>query len=160
MPLKPPRPCASKGCAALVRGARYCPDHAHLARKDKGRRDKKKGQAYDKHRRETPGLMEAEALRSSTKWQRFRVWFLARNSLCCNPGGWHKAPRMAEQVHHIVGLAHGTEAALDPTNCAPLCTRCHARIEANERKGKPTQHLFNAWIKSMKEDQQSGVDGG
>jgi 5-methylcytosine-specific restriction endonuclease McrA len=45
-------------------------------------------------------------------------------------------------VHHILGLLTHPELAYNESNLASLCDACHNQIEALERKGEPTQHLF------------------
>lgn len=49
---------------------------------------------------------------------------------------------LADDVHHVRGLAEAPHLALDPDNCRPLCRACHVAVEAEERAGRPTQHLF------------------
>ena len=87
----------------------------------------------------------ARKIRNSSRWQRFRKWFLNRHPLCCDPFGNHKrdgGPEAATCVHHIVGLVVAPDLAFDEDNAAALCTRCHAQIEVRERRGERTRQLF------------------
>lgn len=96
----------------------------------------------------------AVRIRNSHRWQRFREWFRRRYPLCCDPFGHHAEDGVIEatdHVHHIIGLEERSDLAFDDRNCAPLCTACHARVEAMERRGEPTVHLFKEW--------QGEVDG-
>lgn len=49
---------------------------------------------------------------------------------------------MMDELHHIVGLAVDPHRAFAHDNVAPLCTRCHARVETMERDGQSTAKLF------------------
>jgi 5-methylcytosine-specific restriction protein A len=132
MPTAPQRPCLHPGCSALVPSG-YCAAHA-----------KNRHAEYDKTRRkDDPRLREAARIRSGRQWQEVRAIHKARNPLCCDPfnleGRW-KEPTYAS--HHVVPLIERPDMAYDMTNLAPLCMRCHNRIEAMERDGQETQSLF------------------
>lgn len=136
MPASPSKPCRHPGCAALVTVGSYCPPHIRVPVAKA---------VYDAtRRRDDPALAEAARIRNSARWQRFRHWFRARHPLCSDPFGDHgemQAP--AKQVHHVLSLATRPDLACDETNCRPICTVCHARIEGMERAGQPTAHLFD-----------------
>jgi 5-methylcytosine-specific restriction endonuclease McrA len=100
---------------------------------------------YDQRRKRNPRLREAKRIRDSAQWQRFRKWFGERHPLCCDPFDTHEV-RAMDQVHHIVPIGERPELALVESNCAPLCTACHAQIEAMERRGESTQGLFGEWM--------------
>lgn len=62
---------------------------------------------------------------------------LGRNPLCQDPFGdhaRHRATVPASQVHHVEGVATAPDKAFDLDNLQSVCTRCHARIEAAERR--------------------------
>lgn len=135
MPTKPLIPCRATGCPNLVsRG--YCDQHAHL----QGERWKR----YDStKRRYDPALAQAAQIRNSAQWQAVRKLHGAQYPLCCDPfGDHHHVPAFNQQSHHIHPLATHPGLAFDLSNLAPLCTRCHSRVEQMERQGKPTAHLF------------------
>ncbi len=75
---------------------------------------------------------QAQRIRSSTRWQRLRRWFLRRNPLCTDPFGHHATDHQviaATQVHHIQPIATHPDLAFDPSNLQALCTACHSRSE-------------------------------
>ena len=123
------------------------PTHAQLTR---GRRDA--GLEYERRRRADPGLRQAQRIRNSARWQRFRNWFKRRHPLCCDPFGWHREDGVTvptAQVHHITSLAARPDLACVESNCAPLCSRCHAKVEAMERAGKATRQLFEGFQREV-----------
>lgn len=101
---------------------------------------------YDRHRRtSSPALHRAKRIRSSVAWQQVRRSVLNRNPLCCDPLGQHAALKRIEpatQVHHILPLVTHPDLAFTRSNLAAICTGCHSQIEAQERAGRPTAHLF------------------
>lgn len=87
----------------------------------------------------------ADKIRSSGAYQRFRAAFRQRWPLCCDPFGTHAEADRIEptaHVHHVVPIEQAPDRALDETNCAPLCTACHGRVEQLASKGKETARLF------------------
>lgn len=92
----------------------------------------------------------ADNLRGSTRWQRFRAWFRARHPVCADPLGLHDltgeptdvADRRDLHVHHIVPVNEDPTTAFVEANCAALCVQCHNEIEAMERRGDETRTLF------------------
>ncbi len=116
--------------------------HAQLTR---GRRDT--DLAYERRRRADPALRQAQRIRSSVRWQRFRRWFKSRHPLCCDPFGYHAEDgrvEPTEHAHHIVPLIERPDLACYESNVAPLCVLCHTKVEAMERRGKATWELFRA----------------
>ena len=90
-----------------------------------------------------PDPTQPQRIRNSSRWQNFRGWFRRRHPVCCDPLGLH--PGVVEPtgpIHHIIPLSERPDLACVESNCAGMCTPCHGQIEALERKGKPTQHLF------------------
>ena len=74
-----------------------------------------------------------------------RKAILKRLPLCLDPFEIHRkdgVSMIAAQVHHIESLQRRPDLAYVLKNLAPLCTACHARIEAMEKKNNPTSHLF------------------
>jgi 5-methylcytosine-specific restriction protein A len=143
MPTTPPRPCRHPACPELVQGGNgLCPAHQGDANARRRR--------YDCKRKADHALAYAAHVRGSVRWQKVRALHKAKFPLCCDPFGEHVArglPAYNEQSHHIVSLAeiYATgqhELAHDLANLAPLCTRCHARVEQMERKGLETRSLF------------------
>lgn len=119
------RPCISPGCTNLVPRGSRCNRHA------KENRDK------------NPQLALATRIRNSSRWARVREAFRRDNPVCRDPLGLHpEGPEPTQDVHHIVPLIERPDLAFDPSNLAPLCTRCHQAIEQKERKGEVTRTLF------------------
>ena len=130
----PRRPCWEPGCRALVdRG--YCEQHRRQT-----------AARYDRQRRADPVLGQPARIRSSARWQRYRAWLKRRHPFCCDPFGKH-GDRLtaAVQVHHVEPLRIRPDLAFTEANTAPVCTACHGRVEAMERTGRDTRHLFAAW---------------
>lgn len=133
MPFDPPRPCTFPGCRELVKGSPRCEAHKHEVRDQ-----------YDETtRRNDPALAMAARLRGSQQWRDIRATVIRCNPLCIDPFGHHSAmPAPATQVHHVDPLASAPHRAFDYANLVPLCTKCHARVEARERNGRATKDLF------------------
>ena|ERR1039458_7136965 len=64
----------------------------------------------------------------STRWRKFRAWFLRLNPLCmkCQAKG---RTTIAEHVHHVKPRKDHPELAFDETNCEGLCQPCHSAEE-------------------------------
>ncbi len=76
---------------------------------------------------------EAQRIRSSKRWTKFRTWFVKRHLFCADPYGVHaRDGRLfpTDHVHHIVPLAVRPELAFRESNCMSLCAKCHGRLEA------------------------------
>lgn len=101
--------------------------------------------AYDATtRRSNAALRMAQTIRTSTAWRTLRKSVMSRNPVCCDPFGEHTlGPEPAKDVHHVFPLITHPHLALVEDNLRPLCRSCHNRIEAMERRGEPTQELFN-----------------
>ena len=88
---------------------------------------------------------KADRLRGSGRYKRFRSWFRKRHPMCCDPFADHVSRGQgaaAVQLHHIIPVTEAPDRLCDPTNAAALCTRCHGKISAMERRGKETRQLF------------------
>lgn len=132
MPNAPLRPCRHPGCPQLITSG-YCEQHRRHSCKT----------VYDQtKRKDDSALANAARIRNSARWRRFRDWFRRRNPLCCDPFADHGPLEPTQQVHHVIGLTVQPALAFTESNCRPLCTRCHARIERMERNGDATQSLF------------------
>jgi 5-methylcytosine-specific restriction protein A len=61
---------------------------------------------------------------SSTRWRRFRDWFLARHPLCakCDEAG---RTTLAAHVHHVKPRRERPDLAFVESNCEALCIPCH-----------------------------------
>ena len=85
----------------------------------------------------------AQKTRDSARWKRFRNNFKRRSPICVDPLSIHQQEvKPVQHVHHVISINKRPELAYKPDNCASLCTECHGKIEALERKGESTQHLF------------------
>ena len=94
-------------------------------------------QRYDRGtRRDDPRLANAAKQRSSARWKKFRLWFMAQFPLCepCKARSFTVA---AQEVHHKIPLRYRPELLCDMLNCMSVCVPCHrsldAEIEARER---------------------------
>ena len=84
-------------------------------------------------------------IRHSRRMSAFARRFRTAHPLCCDPFGEHEkdgVSRLTNQMHHVKPLEAHPELAFVEDNCRPLCTGCHARIEAMERRGLSTEALF------------------
>ena len=114
------------------------------APKTHGQRMRAKGRRH-KDSGDLQATRDAVAFRSSQAWQRLRRYIKRRQPLCFDPFGHHRAEGRSEPtgpVHHIESVESAPEKKRDPANCVGLCTGCHARVEAMERRGDATQGLF------------------
>ena len=61
---------------------------------------------------------------SSTRWVKFRRWFLSEHPLCqrCEAAG---RVTLAVHVHHIKPRKDRPDLAFDEANCEALCQPCH-----------------------------------
>lgn len=118
-----------EGVGDLMSGR--APTYSELKRQRRGR--KARDAEYEARRRRDPALALAQRIRSSASWRKVRALKLARDPLCedCKERGALKA---ATQVHHLEGLAQRPELAFVMTNLASLCSTCHAKREAKERR--------------------------
>ena len=101
MPRRPGRPCAWRGCTALVHGKdRYCTTHLAQVRKEQdGERGSSTARGY------------------GAKWRAIRDEFLKYHPYCARCGA------RATTVHHRSRKRAG--GSDDDGNLEPLCTRCH-----------------------------------
>lgn len=108
MALSAPHPCTAPGCRTLVpRGRARCDVH------------ESKHQAQDRERRGS-----AHARGYDTRWQRYRLSFLATHPLCvmCQEQGRVVA---ASVVDHIKAHKGDQQLFWDPTNHRAVCKPCH-----------------------------------
>lgn len=124
------KPCAHPGCVSFAE-----PQSSRCA---KHRTD------YDRTvRSANPALARAAKIRSSHKWQVTRGAFRSTYPLCCDPFKLHTlGPEPTDPIHHVLPLVTHPELAFDWVNLRPLCVPCHTKVEAMERIGETTQHLF------------------
>lgn len=110
MPKRPKRPCSAPGCPNLT-DDRFCEVHA-----------KQDAQRYEQHQRDP-----ATRRRYGRAWKRIRDRYISTHPLCeeCFKRG---KLTEAEEVHHILPLAHGGTHNED--NLMALCKPCHSRITA------------------------------
>ena len=89
-------------------------------------------------------LTVARHVRNTARWRRLRARHKRLCPICCDPLSRHVGRVMPnDESHHIVGIAVAPGLAYKFENLAPLCTACHHAIELRERRGEPTQYLFN-----------------
>lgn len=98
--------------------------------------------AYDRRRAADPRLAAAARIRNSAAWQRLRAHFLAVHPIC---GACVAA--LATQVHHLQPVERRPDLALCWGNLAPVCSFCHARCNAVERRGESTAYLFAGFVR-------------
>jgi 5-methylcytosine-specific restriction endonuclease McrA len=75
--------------------------------------------------------------RRTYRWRKLRATVLAAEPLCRDIYGLHRAVGRAEpatQVDHIKGVRAFPDLAYAMDNLQPLCTGCHGRKSAEERK--------------------------
>ena len=101
MPRRPGRPCAHRGCTALVHGQeRYCTTHLSQVRKQQ---DSERG--------------SSTARGYGAKWRAIRDEFLQDHPRCARCGA------RSTTVHHRRRKRAG--GSDDEGNLEALCTRCH-----------------------------------
>ena len=113
----PGRACRWPRCPEIVYGEdTYCEEHQAQARR---RYDK----TYDAKRG------SARERGYDTKWDKFREWFMQQpgNQYC------HRCFKQgeivkAEVVHHIIPVSQLPDLKLVPSNCQPLCAKCHSVV--------------------------------
>ena len=121
MPQKPLKPCCAPGCRELIRGARFCAKHEHLAVKQERKvQDQRRGSSAQRG--------------YGYKWQQAREGFLRHNPLCAECQR-HGRVTAALIVDHI--KAHKGDMTLfwDRMNWQPLCKPCHDAKTAREDGG-------------------------
>lgn len=132
MPTSPSKPCAHPGCGALVQQGNRCAVHVADQRRTE-----------DAHRASNSDTELSAKIRNGLQWRKLRVLLMQQNPICCDPHGFHSgAGELTTSIHHIQGLAVAPHLAYDQSNTAPLCIRCHNTVEAMERQGRSTAHLF------------------
>lgn len=88
---------------------------------------------------------DIDAMRGSNRWKRLRSIIRNRDPLCRDPFNAHRDTgiiKITKQIHHIVPAADDPELFFDENNLAGVCTKCHGRIDAMEKKGMDATHLF------------------
>jgi len=88
-------------------------------------------------RRENNEDLKKGKIRSGGRWQRVRELYLRRRPMCEDPHEIHERVQFEEaatEVHHIIRLQDEQELAFTFANLASLCSHCHAKISATERK--------------------------
>lgn len=110
MPYAAPRPCLSPGCRVAAEfGSSYCA--AHKRKPAPRPRDDRRASAQDRG--------------YDARWQRFRLWFLAKHPVCAH------CSRPATDVDHITPHSGPRDPLFwDQDNLQPLCHSCHSRKTA------------------------------
>lgn len=125
MPPRLTRPCNHPGCPNLITEGSYCPEH-----------QKELKRVQKREQRARPGY--DDSFYSSTNWKKLRRIVLARQPLCADPFGVHKARGRTEptaEADHIVPTSKGGSLrSMD--NLQGLCKSCHSRKTAQEVWGK------------------------
>lgn len=88
--------------------------------------------AYDAKRRNDPSW----AFLKTARWRRVRDRKLTRSPLC-EPCLRKDPPRrtVASQVDHVIPRRRRPDLVFEMANLESVCTRCHARKSAEERRG-------------------------
>lgn len=87
----------------------------------------------------------ATKVRNSLRWQKLRACVRKEEPFCWDPFGTHAANDRdvpSSSVHHILRIVERPEFAYHRDNLAAVCDACHGRLEARERHGKSSTHLF------------------
>ena len=124
------QPCRHPGCNALLPSSGYC--EAHKADAPKPRAN------YERWRRRDPKQSAIDRFRSSSAWRELSKRKIRSNPLCEDPYREHDrkgTTETAKQVHHIKGLATHPELGMVWGNLMSVCYGCHARLEADVRRG-------------------------
>ena len=89
---------------------------------------------YNRARRSGPDRSVEDEVVSSARWKDLRARVLRDEHVCraCAAAG---RTELATQVDHVVPVRVRPDLAYDLSNCAPLCTVCHAAKSASERRG-------------------------
>lgn len=134
MPEAAPRPCMRPACPEMASVGGYCVTHARPS-----------GRLYDRGRRQQVAtLATAARIRSTSRWRVVRVHERRKWPLCCDPFA-SGCRQPTAQINHIEGLASRPDLAYVESNHAPVCTACHAKVSAIERRGDDTASLFAGW---------------
>jgi 5-methylcytosine-specific restriction enzyme A len=104
MPVSAPKPCAAPGCPALVRGSRFCGEHAH--RTSEARAAGGRGTATERG--------------YGARWQKAREAYLVAHPLCVNCKK-HGRVTAARVVDHIVPHRGDETLFWDESNWQALC---------------------------------------
>lgn len=113
---KPPVVCRALGCSnATTNRYGYCDDCLDHARR---KRSKRRGDPFY----------------WSTRWKKFRAWYIGKNPLCemCKAKG---VIAQADVIDHIVEISDGG-AKLSEDNVQSLCNRCHAHKTADAKRAR------------------------
>ena len=137
MPLQVLKPCVTPGCKNLSPFAR-CDAHRQAYERNRLK-------VYDDtKRKDDPALALAKRIRSAKRWRRVELLHKQLYPICCDPFAKHQeGPEPNQESHHIQPLSTHPQLAYELDNLAPLCVHCHRKVEAMERSGRPTQHLFD-----------------
>ena len=116
MALRPLKPCSAPGCQALVRGARYCDKHEHLAA----------AWATSK-RADRTGM-------TGRPWRRQRDQILSRDGYLCQCQECRDKGRLmvASEVDHIIPVSQG--GSDDPENLCAIAAECHRKKTQKESR--------------------------
>ena len=106
MPTRAKKPCKHPGCPNITSG-KYCLVHLPLHKDDYPRRIKQSG------------------VYASTRWRKYRRWYLNRNPLCSVVG----CNNAATVVDHIISVNEGG-SFWDKENHQPMCKSCHDKKTA------------------------------
>ncbi|MEM8873656.1 MAG: HNH endonuclease signature motif containing protein [Planctomycetota bacterium] len=114
----PRHACRHPGCPRLLTERGYCPKHAGKAEPEHRKHDAARDADHARRK----------AIYNSKQWQVVRAEVLEAEPICreCSR-------EFATDVDHIKPLAAGGDP-FDRDNLQPLCTACHRRKTARERR--------------------------
>lgn len=119
MALRPMKPCCAPGCGALVRGARYCKAHEHLA------------EAWATSKRSEKAGLTGRA------WRRLRDQIMKRDGYICRCDECRRTGTLkdAHEVDHIVPVSLGGSDR--PENLRAISRECHrAKTQMESRSAR------------------------
>jgi 5-methylcytosine-specific restriction protein A len=114
---KPRKYCASYPCNQIAVNGAYCLEH-----------------------RPTPAPKETDPFYLSTRWRRFRDFYISKHPLCeqCEAEG--RPDTAADMVDHIVEI-EDSGALTSEANAMSMCFHCHNVKTASERNRRKNHQL-------------------
>ena len=119
MPSKPKRLCSHPGCPTFAEAGSKCEEHS---RQQSRRYDEQRGSAAERG--------------YDSRWQKYRLRFLAEHPLCRECWNTNKHAVPARHVDHIIPVSGPNDPLFwVPSNHQGLCHSCHSKKTAMENGG-------------------------